>query len=247
MKLPEMTEAQLQGYWAQIDKTVGQGPLGSCWMWTGRTASAMGYGAYSFNGSTFYAHRLAYKLAYGGDPDKLCVLHKCDVPRCVNPAHLFLGTRADNAIDRTQKRRTPAGEKHWTRHQPEKWADVRQQFSERAKERNKTFNGENHPTTKLTAEIVREIKTLANEGMGNKELAEKFNVTHSNISAIVLGKSWKHVEVPTREKDRTYIDGKLTQEQRDEIRQLDASGVTKSDLARRYNVGWTTIGRICNG
>lgn len=217
-----------------------------CLEYTGRVISDR-YPRVAHEGISYSTHRVAYFLYYEQDPGDLLVRHLCHNRRCANPRHLVLGTHLDNSRDMVEAGRSQTGEKHWTRRMPERAEELKARMSALAKERSATFNGENHPTTKLTAEIVREIKILANEGMGNKELAEKFNVTHSNISAIVLGKSWKHIEVPTREKDRTWIDGKLTPEQKDEIRQLDTSGVSKSELARRYKVGWTTVNRICNG
>ena len=51
-----------------------------------------------------YAHRIAWELTHG-HPGAMSVLHRCDVPRCVNPAHLFLGTQDDNLKDCARKGR----------------------------------------------------------------------------------------------------------------------------------------------
>ena len=75
-----------------------------CWLWTGATAS-YGYGKMMLDGETVRAHRAAYLLLVGPIPDGLYVLHRCDVRRCVNPAHLFLGTPSDNTKDMLAKGR----------------------------------------------------------------------------------------------------------------------------------------------
>lgn len=71
-----------------------------CILWAG-TRNPDGYGKRGDN----YAHRLAWEAAFGPIPPGLCVLHRCDVRPCVNPEHLFLGTKGDNARDREAKGR----------------------------------------------------------------------------------------------------------------------------------------------
>lgn len=76
---------------------------GDCWPWTG-ARNKDGYGRVGYNGKVEYAHRLVYLLTRG-HPGDLCVLHSCDNPPCVRPAHLFLGTHADNMRDAYRKGR----------------------------------------------------------------------------------------------------------------------------------------------
>ena len=77
-------------------------PETGCRPWMG-TRNRNGYGLLNL---TLCTHRLAWELANGPIPRGLLVLHHCDNPPCCNPDHLFLGTHADNAADRTRKGRT---------------------------------------------------------------------------------------------------------------------------------------------
>ena len=92
-------------FWAKVDKTPGHGPNGDCWEWqAGR--SKFGYGRIMVGRKLVVAHRVSLALSEGSSiPDGLCVCHKCDNPRCVNPAHLFLGTNQDNMVDKISKGR----------------------------------------------------------------------------------------------------------------------------------------------
>ncbi len=87
-----------------------------CIEWQGYK-NKLGYGRRRFNGEKQLVHRMVYMLIHGGNPIPfgLLVCHTCDNPSCINPAHLFLGTQADNRQDCINKNRQRAasGEKHW--------------------------------------------------------------------------------------------------------------------------------------
>src|SRR2546426_76471 len=85
-------------------------PTSGCWLWTG-LRTAFGYGRLHVghvtlgNRKTTTAHRLSYEAFIGPIPADMQVLHRCDTPPCINPAHLFLGTQQDNLRDALLKRR----------------------------------------------------------------------------------------------------------------------------------------------
>lgn len=79
-----------------------------CWNWVAGTGRD-GYGAFNLNSKTIHAHRVAWVIKFGFIPKNICVLHRCDNKKCVNPGHLFLGSRADNMMDKVKKNRQSKG------------------------------------------------------------------------------------------------------------------------------------------
>lgn len=155
-------------FWEKVDR---RGPR-ECWPWKSRS-NVRGYGYLQRggrNGGRILAHRLSWELHRGSIPDGLEVCHECDNPPCCNPAHLFLGTQADNNADAVAKGR------------------ARFTFAERPE----LTSGEANVHAKLTAQRVNEIRALRAAGLSQREIAERFGVTRQNIRAIVRKLTWRN-------------------------------------------------------
>jgi hypothetical protein len=145
------------------------GPLDTpCWIWTG-ASSSNGYGQIAWNGQVLSTHRLSYELHCGPIPHGLCVLHKCDVPSCCCPDHLFVGTDRDNWLDAIEKGRT--------RHRGAEHGGARL-----------TEDG-----------VIEIRRLVAEGHQTHHEIAEQFGVSRSTVSQIKRGASWAWLNLPSEE------------------------------------------------
>jgi len=157
-----MTYKADQEFWSnvKIDST----NLENCWLW-GSTIH-LGYGTINRGGKVHKAHRLAYESYHGPIPKGLLVRHRCDVPACVHPLHLELGTHADSSRDAVERGRTTKGRR-----------------SPGAVPR------------KLTWEKVREIRARwSSEKITQTQLTEDFGVSNSMVYQIVNNHAWVELD-----------------------------------------------------
>jgi len=146
-------------------------PNSGCVLFTGPVSGQNGYGVIGRGGrgaGTVGAHRAAWELAHGPVPSGLCVCHRCDVRLCINPHHLFIGTRAENQADMRAKGRAASGRR----------------------------NARAKLTEAQVSQIV--AVRAANRGRrcwGAKELAAEFGVSSTAVEHIAAGRRW--VSTPT--------------------------------------------------
>jgi hypothetical protein len=162
MQIEYIVKLLEEKFWGKVSKGPG------CWEWAGGT-DGTGYGTLErmINKKRwrFQAHRYSWLLHNGPIPGGLLVCHQCDNRRCVNPAHLFLGTAKDNTADMIAKGRSKFG----------------------------TLTSETARTTRLTADQVLEIRRLRSEGVLLRELAARFGVAIPTISHAANGDTWRKV------------------------------------------------------
>lgn len=141
-------------------------PITGCWLWTagyGAGHAGGNYGHQRCGKKTLRAHRISFEIHYGPIPLGMSICHKCDVPSCVNPNHLWLGNALLNNRDKTKKGRH--GNKF----------------------------GTDHHSTKITEVIVLKIRSLHELGFLQKTIAEIFGLGFRHVSEIVQRRTWKHI------------------------------------------------------
>lgn len=149
-----------------------------CWPWKANSTHRFGYGMFWLGGNNVGAHRVAWMVTHGDIPSGLAVCHRCDNPKCCNPAHMFLGTHAENNRDmRAKGRFTPAtGERHGSATKPLS-----------------VPRGRSHWGAKLDNDRVREIRQLAASGRTHKCIGQMFGVCQSTVTLVAQRKAWAHV------------------------------------------------------
>ncbi len=150
-------------FWGRVDKSAANG----CWEWLGNI-KRNGYGTFMANGRCFNVHRLAWVICNGQVPDGQCVMHICDNRKCVNPAHLMVGTAKDNTQDMIRKGRHKSGP---------------------------PMRGDDHPMARLTAKQVLELRKQYDSGtLGPaSRMSLSLGLSEGALWRVVTRKTWKHI------------------------------------------------------
>jgi hypothetical protein len=173
LRLPFIAKQDKERFWARVQV----GKPNECWNWqAGKNPNnygliSLGMGIRSCRSHSFLAHRVAYYLSTGVDPDTLCVLHKCDNPPCCNPRHLFLGTRADNCQDMYTKGRN--------------FIHPNSRDQEQRPKRK-------YP--KYTADTVRKVRHMYNEGLSSIRISKLLNMAPTTVFNMVHRITWKYLK-----------------------------------------------------
>lgn len=168
-----MTQSD-ESFWRKVNRS--DSPDG-CWEWQG--AIWRGYGAVGRNGKTIGTHRYSYILAYGAIPPGKLICHKCNNRRCVNPSHLYAGTSKDNHNDSVR-----AG----TAVHPENITSSRFGVARPAP------IGTEHPLSKLTEDLVRQIRQRAADGETHRAIAASLGIGKTIVTDVKNRKRWGWVD-----------------------------------------------------
>lgn len=156
----QLTEDESRRLWGRI--TIGLPD--ECWNWTGHVIgkSPNDYGRLKIQGRETLAHRVSFQIRHRLLLPGECALHRCDNPRCCNPAHLFPGTQKQNVHDRIAKKRrgSPGGP-----------------------------SGETHPSARLKRSDVDSIRAQKGKESGNA-LAQKFGISRKTVYKIWGNRCW---------------------------------------------------------
>ncbi len=139
-----------------------------CWEWLLKVRPN-GYARVTYQGDSWYAHRLSFTAFKSEIPKGLDVCHTCDNRKCVNPEHLFVGTRKENMNDCVSKGRQAKGDSL------------------------RDMKGEKTNFSKLIEDQVVEIRQLNRDGAKTIDIAKAFNVSADNIRRIIRRDTWRHI------------------------------------------------------
>ena len=220
----KIRQEDVDRFWKKIDFT------DTCWLYTGtKSSKKSNYYVFWIDGGYIGAHRFSYTIHNEFKmltPDDF-VCHKCDVPRCVNPEHLWLGTAKENSEDMVSKGRCAIH-----------------------------TGSLNNAAILDEADVLNILNGIYNNTYKNiNQITDEFDVEYNTVRDILYNKTWTHItnkfEISLKDLRNKIIDSsankntaKLTKDSVYDIRIKIKNGSTDTYLASIYQVHPTTIGAI---
>lgn len=213
-------------FWTKVDKNHSSG----CWLWLAN-CNNKGYGLFRPGGTLpkQLAHRLSFSEACGDIPKGGLILHSCDNPRCVNPAHLRMGNHKANTADMDSRGRRVSN--------PQR--------------------GGSNPSSLASDETVTNIRRQYVEGVAFADMMAHFSLPLSAIKEYCIGRSFGHLygdgkhptlaQMKVEAAKRRRNNAKITQEDATAIRAALAAGESGRSIAARYGIHFATVSDIKRG
>lgn len=200
-----------------------------CWEWRG-AVNRSGYGTIKGKNplgrwSTLKAYRVSWEIYNASPvPPGLHVCHSCDNPKCVNPAHLFLGTPQDNVADCKSKGRQARGERN---------------FGSKLSEQE---------ALQIISAVFSPERTESYSQIG-----KRFGVSQMCVASIATSNTWSHLPRPSRQapafrakRERVHT-AVMTQADVQILRRLRDQGLSYSKLSEKFSISKSQVWRICKG
>jgi HNH endonuclease len=166
-----------QRFWSCVE--IGRNT--DCWPWSAGSDKD-GYGKTYYNSRSMRAHRVSWETHCGDIPEGMLICHKCDNPKCVNPAHLFVGTPRDNTRDMIMKGRRVLSHGY---------PGIGSHLKRWRKEHPGAFSGCNGPNAKLTDADVGEIRRLlASRDTSKGQIGRLFGISRTHVTRIERFEAW---------------------------------------------------------
>lgn len=222
--LPSRTvrPTETERFWSMVQITGAD----DCWLWTGKFRNS-GYGIFS-GCRRVLAHRYSWELANGRSiPDGLEILHSCDNRPCVNPAHLSVGTRSENARDMWLKGRKDMA----ILHRAQRLGEYRSRRIEVAE-----FAATGMTPSEIAHAAGIDRYTVYNDLRALRRIgnAAAENVRRDRAQSVALERYRAH-------------QGVEIQDRRARVQELAATGMTREEIARNLGVSNSTVGRDMRG
>lgn len=223
----ELENRAVVRFWRCVDKSDNEK---GCWIWKGYKTNG-GYGLLHIGTRNIAAHRYSYELNVGPlEPGKV-ICHKCDVPLCVNPEHLFQGTQRENIVDMHRKGRN-CKKKEVT------WQSVIPEY---------VTKGQDHHRALLTNEEAKLARVMFATGATQLEIAGELRVDNTTISNIVKNKTYNTPSAQPEELHKIVFRGKssvLSEEDQENLVSQYRNGERRSELAKIFNLSFPSVCRI---